>query len=76
MPSSEGDVSLRDRADVLLDSATKLDGWDSSEAWFWLGEVYERCQMLDKAAECWNYCQALEDAKPIRHWHCVKPEWL
>jgi tetratricopeptide (TPR) repeat protein len=69
-------TSARDRAEVLLDSVTKLSGWDSSEAWFWLGEIYERCYMPEKAAECWTYCEELEERKPIRGWEFVKPEWL
>ena len=69
-------TSSRDRAEVLLDSVTKLNGWDHSEAWFWLGEIYERCSMPMKAAECWSYCDELEERKPVREWRCVRPEWL
>ena len=54
----------------------KLAGWDSSEAWFWLGEVYEKCGMPVKAAECWSYCEELEERRPIREWRNVRPEWI
>jgi hypothetical protein len=64
-----------DRAEILLNSVSKVAGWDNSEAWFWLGEIYERRGMLDKAAECWGYCEELEERAPIREWHCVKPAW-
>jgi tetratricopeptide (TPR) repeat protein len=70
------DACSHERAEVLLDSVTKLRGWDSSEAWFWLGEVYERCSLLSKAVECWVYCNELEDRKPLRDWECVKPAWI
>ena len=39
LPNDKDSASSRDRAEVLLDSVTKLGGWDSSEAWFWLGEI-------------------------------------
>lgn len=76
LPDGKDVVSARDRAEVLLDSVTKLGGWDSSEAWFWLGEIYERCSLPVKAAECWMYCEDLEDRKPLREWNCVKPAWI
>lgn len=75
-PQDANSESMRDRAEVYLDSITKSGGWDSSEAWFWLGEIYNRCFMPTKAAECWLYCEELEERKPIREWQCVKPEWL
>lgn len=76
LPNDKDSASSRDRAEVLLDSVTKLGGWDSSEAWFWLGEIYERCYMPVKAAECWTYCEELEERRPIREWGCVKPMWI
>jgi len=76
LPNEKNTESPRDRAEVLLDSVTKLRGWDNSEAWFWLGEIYERCNLPDKAADCWSYCEELEERKPIRDWSCVKPEWI
>jgi hypothetical protein len=75
--SDEKDVaSARDRAEVLLDSVTKLRGWDSSEAWFWLGEIYEQCNLPTKAAECWSYCEELEERKPLREWRFIRPQWI
>jgi tetratricopeptide (TPR) repeat protein len=68
--------SARARAEVHLDSVIKVSPWDNSEAWFWLGEIYEQYQMLEKASECWLYCEELERRRPIRDWHCVKPEWI
>jgi tetratricopeptide (TPR) repeat protein len=76
VPDIEDTISARDHAEALLDSVIKLAGWDSSEAWFWLGEIYERCYMPAKAAKCWTYCEELEARKPIREWGCVKPEWM
>jgi hypothetical protein len=76
LPNESDVASSRDRAEVLLDSVTKLAGWDSSEAWFWLGEIYEQCYLPVKAAECWSYCEELEERKPVREWGCVRPEWI
>jgi cargo-transport protein YPP1 len=76
LPKENDVMSSRDRAETLLDSVTKLAGWDSSEAWFWLGEVYEQCLMPVKAAECWSYCEELEERRPIREWRFVRPEWI
>jgi len=76
LPEESSGVTARDRAEVYLDSVTKLRGWDSSEAWFWLAEIYNRCDMPAKAADCWLYCEELEERKPIREWQYVKPEWL
>jgi tetratricopeptide (TPR) repeat protein len=76
IPDDKDPASSRDRAEVLLDSVTKLTGWDTSEAWFWLGEVYDRCDLQEQAAECWAYCEELEERKPIREWRYVKPEWI
>ena len=76
LPNEKDGSSSRDRAEVLLDSVTKLAGWDSSEAWFWLGEVYEKCGIPVKAAECWSYCEELEGRRPIREWRNVRPEWI
>ena len=75
-PDDKDIASSQHRAEVLLDSVTRLGGWDSSAAWFWLGEVYERYSMPVKAAECWTYCEDLEERKPIREWLCVRPQWL
>jgi tetratricopeptide (TPR) repeat protein len=76
IPEDKKTSSSRDRAEVLLDSVTKLGGWDSSEAWFWLGDIYERYDMPDKAADCWQYCEQLEERKPIREWRYVRPQWI
>lgn len=75
-PDEKNPISARDRAEVHLDSVTKISTWDNSEAWYWLGEIYEQCEMPEKAAECWMLCEDLEKRKPIRDWHCVKPEWI
>jgi hypothetical protein len=69
-------TSPRDRAESLLDSLITLNGWDNSEAWFWLGEIYTRCAMPEMAAECWSCCDELEERKPIRDWGCIRPTWI
>jgi len=77
LPQQGRDVSSsRARAEVLLDSVTKLGGWDNGEAWFWLGEVYLVSGLVEKAGECWGYCEELEERKPVREWGCVRPEWI
>jgi tetratricopeptide (TPR) repeat protein len=75
-PAQETPHSAMARAEVHLDSVTKYSSGDNSEAWYWLGEIYEKYGMLEKAAECWLHCEELERRKPIRDWDCVKPQWI
>jgi hypothetical protein len=76
MPHEKYTTSARDRAESLLDSLITLNGRDNSEAWFWLGEIYARCDMPEMAAECWTRCEELEERKPIRDWGCIRPKWV
>ncbi|GAB5590884.1 hypothetical protein Unana1_05784 [Umbelopsis nana] len=52
-------------AEGLLDRLTKGNGWDSAEAWYYLGEIYHKMDRLPRAKECLWYALELENTKPI-----------
>ncbi|KAL0089482.1 hypothetical protein J3Q64DRAFT_1808703 [Phycomyces blakesleeanus] len=53
-------------AEGLLDSVTKSNGWDSAEAWFYLGEVYRQTNRLEQTKDCLFYALDLENTRPIQ----------
>ncbi|KAK9240139.1 hypothetical protein V1525DRAFT_396081 [Lipomyces kononenkoae] len=72
LPDKEQPVA-RDRAFVLLETTTKLEGWDSSEAWMLLGDIYESIGSEEQVRESWWRCVQLEETRPIRRW---KVAWM
>jgi tetratricopeptide (TPR) repeat protein len=52
-------------AEGLLDRLTKGNGWDSAEAWYYLGDIYQKMDRLQRAKECLWYALELENTKPI-----------
>lgn len=60
------DLSSISLAEGLLTTTTKGAGWDSSEAWLFLGQAVQRSQRLQRARECLEYALQLENTKPIR----------
>ncbi|KAF9583966.1 hypothetical protein BGW38_007984, partial [Lunasporangiospora selenospora] len=50
-------------AEGVLGSATKSQGWDSAEAWFYLGKVFEASDRLTRAKECLWYALDLESSR-------------
>lgn len=53
-------------AESVLDTTTKSQGWNSAEAWFYLGKVFEASDRLSRAKECLWYALDLEQSRPIR----------
>ncbi|KAG0074580.1 hypothetical protein BGZ90_010635 [Linnemannia elongata] len=53
-------------AESVLDTTTKSQGWNSVEAWFYLGKVFEASDRLVRAKECLWYALDLEQSRPIR----------
>ncbi|KAI9229932.1 MAG: hypothetical protein DHS80DRAFT_29314 [Piptocephalis tieghemiana] len=60
----EGDVAAA--AEAILRETTEAEGWDCAEAWFGLGQVYERTHQLTKAKEAYWYALELEGSEPLR----------
>ena len=60
------DLSSVSLAEGLLTTTTKGAGWDSSEAWLFLGQAVQRSQRAQRARECLEYALQLENTKPIR----------
>ncbi|CDW98819.1 hypothetical protein [Sporisorium scitamineum] len=60
------DLSSVSLAEGLLTTTTKGAGWDSSEAWLFLGQAVQRSQRAQRARECFEYALQLENTKPIR----------
>ncbi|KAG0261688.1 hypothetical protein BG011_000784 [Mortierella polycephala] len=59
-------------AEGILETTTKSHGWDSAEAWLYLGKVFEASARLSRAKECLWYALDLESSKPIRSFtECV-----
>ncbi|KAF9192160.1 hypothetical protein BGZ51_006134 [Haplosporangium sp. Z 767] len=52
-------------AEGILETTTKSLGWDSAEAWFYLGKVFEASTRLSRAKECLWYALDLENSRPI-----------
>ncbi|KAF9926655.1 hypothetical protein FBU30_003799 [Linnemannia zychae] len=55
-----------DMAESVLETTTKAQGWNSAEAWFYLGKVFEASDRLVRAKECLWYALDLEQSRPIR----------
>ncbi|KAK3830849.1 MAG: hypothetical protein JOS17DRAFT_150437 [Linnemannia elongata] len=53
-------------AESVLDTTTKSQGWNSAEAWFYLGKVFEASDRLVRAKECLWYALDLEQSRPVR----------
>ncbi|KAJ9478580.1 hypothetical protein PHBOTO_002081 [Pseudozyma hubeiensis] len=60
------DLSSVSLAEGLLTTTTKGPGWDSSEAWLFLGQAVQRSQRAQRARECFEYALQLENTKPVR----------
>lgn len=60
------DLSSVSLAEGLLTTTTKGAGWDTSEAWLFLGQAVQRSQRAQRARECFEYALQLENTKPIR----------
>jgi tetratricopeptide (TPR) repeat protein len=60
------DLSSVSLAEGLLTTTTKGAGWDSSEAWLFLGQAVQRSERKQRARECFEYALQLENTKPIR----------
>ncbi|KAG0222152.1 hypothetical protein BGX31_009317 [Mortierella sp. GBA43] len=60
------DAGSLDMAEGILETTTKSLGWDSPEAWFYLGKVFEGTGRLTRAKECLWYALELENSRPIR----------
>ncbi|TKY87639.1 hypothetical protein EX895_003220 [Sporisorium graminicola] len=60
------DLSSVSLAEGLLTTTTKGAGWDSSEAWLFLGQAVQRSQRAQRARECFEYALQLENTKPVR----------
>ncbi|KAJ8103932.1 hypothetical protein POJ06DRAFT_279561 [Lipomyces tetrasporus] len=67
LPDKEQPMA-RDRAFVLLETTTKLEGWDFSEAWMLLGDIYESIGSEEQVRESWWRCVQLEETRPVRRW--------
>lgn len=61
------DLSSVSLAEGLLTSCTNSNGWDSPEAWLFLGQVCQRTNRSERARECFKYALGLEQSKPIRN---------
>ncbi|KAK9464043.1 uncharacterized protein V1516DRAFT_95949 [Lipomyces oligophaga] len=63
----------RDRAYALLRGCTHLEGWDSSEAWLLLGQIYEQMGSVEMVKRAYWLCIELEESRPVRRWRTA---WL
>lgn len=60
------DLSSVSLAEGLLTTTTRGNGWDSSEAWLFLGQAVGKSGRAERARECLEYALQLENTKPIR----------
>ncbi|KAF8982767.1 hypothetical protein BGZ46_000682 [Entomortierella lignicola] len=63
-------------AEGLLETTTKSLGWDSAEAWYYLGKIFEASDRLTRAKECLWYALELESSRPIRGFVESVPRYL
>ncbi|KAG0098004.1 hypothetical protein BGZ93_001386 [Podila epicladia] len=63
-------------AEGVLETTTKSLGWNSAEAWFYLGKVFEASGRLARAKECLWYALDLEQSRPIREFAESLPRYL
>lgn len=64
--NSAKDLSALSLAEGLLVATTTSLGWDSAEAWLYLGQVHMRTSRRARATECLKYALELEQTKTIR----------
>ncbi|KAG0014581.1 hypothetical protein BGZ81_000368 [Podila clonocystis] len=69
-------VGSVEMAEGVLDTTTKSLGWNSAEAWFYLGKVFETSGRLSRAKECLWYALDLEQSRPIREFAESLPRYL
>ncbi|KAK7207499.1 hypothetical protein BZA70DRAFT_16471 [Myxozyma melibiosi] len=67
LPEEEQPMA-RDRAFVLLETASRLTGWDSPEVWMLLGQVYEAVGDVDRVRGPYWRAIELEETRPVRRW--------
>ncbi|KAF8955973.1 hypothetical protein BGZ46_002504 [Entomortierella lignicola] len=65
-----------DMAESALENTTKSQGWNSAEAWFYLGKVFEASDRLTRAKECYWYALDLEQSRPVREFTEALPRYL
>ncbi|KAF9361437.1 hypothetical protein BGX26_003181 [Mortierella sp. AD094] len=65
-----------DMAESALENTTKSQGWNSAEAWFYLGKVFETSDRLTRAKECFWYALDLEQSRPVREFTDALPRYL
>ncbi|KAF9395445.1 hypothetical protein BGX21_009892 [Mortierella sp. AD011] len=65
-----------DMAENALENTTKSQGWNSPEAWFYLGKVFETSERLSRAKECFWYALDLEQSRPVREFTEALPRYL
>ncbi|KAF9194555.1 hypothetical protein BGZ51_009118 [Haplosporangium sp. Z 767] len=70
------DAGSLEMAESLLETATKSQGWNSAEAWFYLGKVFEASERLTRAKECLWYALELEQSGPIRDFSEALPQYV
>ncbi|CAO1621479.1 unnamed protein product [Parajaminaea phylloscopi] len=64
---SAKDLTAISLAEGLLTSTTaSTSGWDSAEAWLYLGQVHMRTNRRQRARECLRYALELEQTKTVR----------
>ncbi|KAF9116449.1 hypothetical protein BGX27_002481 [Mortierella sp. AM989] len=65
-----------DMAESSLENTTKSHGWNSAEAWFYLGKIFEASDRLTRAKECFWYALDLEQSRPVREFTEALPRYL
>ncbi|KAF9101372.1 hypothetical protein BGX27_011502 [Mortierella sp. AM989] len=70
------DAGSLEMAEGVLETTTKSLGWDSAEAWFYLGKIFEASDRLTRAKECLWYALELESSRPIRGFVEAVPRYL
>ncbi|KAG0041652.1 hypothetical protein BGZ83_001493 [Gryganskiella cystojenkinii] len=70
---SAGSIEM---AESVLETTTKSQGWNSAEAWFYLGKVFEASDRLTRAKECFWYALDLEQSRPCRDFVEAIPRYL
>ncbi|KAF9353746.1 hypothetical protein BGX26_008495 [Mortierella sp. AD094] len=70
------DAGSLEMAEGILETTTKSLGWDSAEAWFYLGKIFEASDRLTRAKECLWYALELESSRPIRGFVDSVPRYL
>ncbi|CEP11254.1 hypothetical protein [Parasitella parasitica] len=53
-------------AEGLLQAVTQENGWDHAAAWYYLAEIYNKTNRLDKTKHCLFYALELESTTPIQ----------